>query len=99
MKRILALCFLLNAYLNTAAQSNFYKLSAGAGAGITQSFTEVQKHDFGLAGYGTLDYGLDGYDDTKITFKSEKPDIYTFLSIGVKYNFGTMGLSRKTFRR
>lgn len=54
LKRILALCFLLNAYLNTAAQSNFYKLSAGSGAGITQSFTEVKKHDFGLAGYGTL---------------------------------------------
>jgi hypothetical protein len=42
--------------MNVRAQSNFYKLSVGAGAGFTHSFTDVQKHDFDLAGYGTLDY-------------------------------------------
>lgn len=47
----------------------------------------------------TLGEGLDGYDDSKITFTSGNSDIYTFLSVGVKYNFGKMGLSRKTFRR
>lgn len=235
MKRVSLLTLLLAITLSAAAQSNFYKFSIGGGAGITQSFTEVQKHDFGLAGYGTIDYlltpfisiglegqkgqvnsgdyrtdpknrqsvnsytaisvngkialgefvdyrhgglsrtlrglyigsgmgiiknsvsairwtkdepdaapqpgdnassevyfpmnlginfyfadredfyryvlnfnyqanvtlgeGLDGYDDTRTTFKSGKPDIYTLFSVGVKYNFGKMGLSRKTFRR
>ncbi|MEJ7557153.1 MAG: hypothetical protein WKF66_02525 [Pedobacter sp.] len=42
--------------MNVFAQSNFYKLSVGAGLGYTHSFTDVQKHDFDLAGYGTLDY-------------------------------------------
>lgn len=237
MKRIITSFFLLAFALSSFAQSNFYKISIGGGAGITQSFTEVKKHDFGLAGYGTLDYlltpfasigmeiqkgeinggdyhtdplnrqfvnsysafsfngkiflgmfmddryrydgpaevlkgiylgsgigviknsplyttglspddpnhtytaqstskdvflpinlginlyfadgdgfyryvlnfnyqgnftlgeGLDGYDDSKTTFKSGKSDIYTFASVGVKYNFGKLGLSRKTFRR
>jgi hypothetical protein len=219
--------------LSSFAQSNFYKISIGAGAGATQSFTEVHKHAFGLAGYGTLDYlftpfislgleiqkgqinggnyrtnplkrqfinsykavsangkialgefidnnynnlaskirglyigggigviqnnlsyairgkddpdavsfattttkdflfpldlgmnfyfadqegfyryvlnfnyqgnitlteKLDGYDDTFNNHKSGNPDIYTFLSVGLKYNFGKIGLSRKTFR-
>jgi hypothetical protein len=42
--------------LNALAQSNFYKLSLGAGLGYTHSFADVPKHDFDLAGYGTLDY-------------------------------------------
>lgn len=56
MKRILISTILFTLTLQSFAQSNFYKLSVGAGAGFTQSFTEVKKHDFGLAGYGTLDY-------------------------------------------
>jgi len=234
LKRILLCSFLLTVALSSFAQSNFYKLSIGAGGGFTQSFTEVKKHDFGVAGYGTLDYlftpfaslglefqkgeinggdyyhdpnnrqfvntysafsingkialgeimedhyrgpvnwlrgiyfgtgigmiqhstistiqtdsndpgyvtllnsstkdiyfplnlginfylpdrdgfyryglnlnyqanitlgeGLDGYDDSKVTFESGKPDGYTYFSIGLKYNFGKMGLSKKTFR-
>jgi len=234
LKRILASALLIFIARSVPAQSNFYKLSVGAGAGATQSFTEVPRHSFGLAGYGTLDYlftpfisagleiqkgeinggdytkdrqsrqfvnsykavavtgkialgqlmedhyrgpanwirglylgsglgviqnstlytleaaandpnyinvrertnkdiylpvnlginlyladregyyrygfninyqanitngeDLDGYDDRKLTFQSGKPDIYTFLSIGLKYNFGTIGLSKKTFR-
>jgi hypothetical protein len=47
----------------------------------------------------TLGEGLDGYDDSKITFQSGTPDIFTFFSVGLKYNFGKMGLSRKTFRK
>jgi len=47
----------------------------------------------------TLGEGLDGYDDSKVTYKSGKSDIYTYLSVGLKYNFGKMGLSRKTFKR
>lgn len=46
----LFLCF------NTFAQTNFYKLSAGAGYGLTQSFTDVARNDFAPSGYGTLDY-------------------------------------------
>lgn len=240
MKRIFLPSFLLSIALSalslsTCAQSNFYKLSIGGGAGITQSFTEVKKHDFGIAGYGTLEYlftpflslgleaqmgqinggdyqtdpgnkqfsnsykavsangkiylggiidndyssfyntikGLyigggigkmkndvtyvtiydtentayfvqktkatssiffpvnlgmnfyfanaagfyryavnvnyqanillneymDGYDDSSITFKGGNPDIYTFFSVGLRYNFGPMGLSKKTFRK
>ena len=234
MKSILVSALLFFTAFSAAAQSNFYKISIGAGVGATQSFTEVPEHSFGLAGYGTLDYlftpfvslgleiqkgeinggdyekdkqsrqfvntykalaisgkialgqfiedhyrgsanwirglyvgsgigviqnstlytleanpsapnyinvlekkskdlylplnlgvnfyfpdregfyryalninyqanittgeDLDGYDHSRITFKSGKPDIYTFLSIGLKYNFGTIGLSKKTFR-
>lgn len=46
----LLLCF------NAFAQSNYYKLSLGAGYGLTQSFTDIQSHDFGQSAYGTLDY-------------------------------------------
>lgn len=240
MKRIFLSAFLLSFALSipalpTSAQSNFYKLSIGGGAGITQSFTEVKEHAFGIGGYGSLDYmftpflsigleaqmgqinggdyktdpgnkqftnsykavsangkiylgsiidndysslyntikGLyiaggigkmkndvtyvvpveidnnsyfvqrtspsssvffpvdlginyyfanfagfyryavnvnyqanitlneymDGYDDSKVTFKGGNPDIYTFFSVGLKYYFGPLGLSRKTFRR
>lgn len=235
MKRTLISAFLFVITLSAYGQSNFYKISIGGGFGATQSFTEVKKHDFGLAGYGTLDYlftpfmslglefqsgeinggdyytdpqnrqfvnsykafsvngkvalgelmddqyrgninvlrglylgsgigviqnsllysvqtdandpnfitvlnttskdiyfpvnlginfyfpdgegyyryalnlnyqtnitvgeGLDGYNDSKITYQSGKPDIYTYVSVGVKYNFGKIGMSRKTFRR
>ncbi|WP_254070795.1 hypothetical protein [Pedobacter sp. L105] len=47
----------------------------------------------------TLGEGLDGYDDSKVTFQGGKPDIYTYFSVGVKYNLGRMGLSKKTFRQ
>lgn len=46
----LFLCF------NVFAQTNFYKLSAGAGLGLTQSFTDVANNDFAPSAYGTLDY-------------------------------------------
>lgn len=233
MKPILTSLLSLLLCLNIKAQSNFYKVVVGSGAGITQSFTDVAKHDFGLSGYGTFDYhftpfislgaegqvgeinggdintdphgrqfinsyktftlngklylgglidyqrsgftnaikglyagagagivmnkmrfvarenfddltgaqfpgkdsskdllvplnlgitfnfmnqsgyyryglnfnyqanitlgeGLDGYDDSAIRFKSGKPDIYTYFSVGLKYHFGKVGLSTKT---
>jgi hypothetical protein len=235
LKRIIIFILFLAFTYSAFAQSNFYKISIGAGFGATQSFTEVQKHGFGFSGYGTLDYlftpfvslglelqngeinggdfkiaplhrefvnsyqsfsinakvslgqilndryngpsdflkgiyigtgvgaiknstlyttgldpqdtnyatvdnfsskdiffplnlginvhfadregfyryilnfncqgnftlgeGLDGYDDSQTTFKSGNIDIYTFFSIGLKYNFGKMGLSAKTFRK
>ena len=48
----LFLCF------NAFAQTNFNKLSVGAGYGLTQSFTDVDKNDFAPSAYGTLDYFL-----------------------------------------
>jgi len=56
MKRIYLLILLLFLTFSSIAQSNFYKVSAGAGIGFTQSFTEAKKYDVGLAGYGALDY-------------------------------------------
>lgn len=47
----------------------------------------------------TLGEGLDGYDDSSVRHRSGNPDIYAFYSVGVKYNFGKMGLYKKTFRR
>lgn len=233
LKPIFASLLALSLCLNATAQSNFYKMTIGAGAGITQSFADLAKHDYGLAGYGTFDYlftpflslgfegqmgeinggdvntdpnyrqfinrykafalngkvylgalinyersgfanaikglyagagagivmnkmrfvvrekpydpsgyvfpgkdsskdlmiplnlginfnfmdrygyykygvnfnyqtnvtlgeGLDGYDDSPLKFKSGKPDIYTYFSIGLKYHFGSVGLSTKT---
>ncbi|KIO76519.1 hypothetical protein TH53_14735 [Pedobacter lusitanus] len=55
--------------LPSFGQSNFYKLSIGAGAGVTQSFTDVRKHDFGLAGYGTLDYLFTPYISLGLEFQ------------------------------
>ncbi|MFP5079173.1 hypothetical protein [Pedobacter sp. JCM 36344] len=56
MKKVSTLFIALLLCTNVMAQSNFYKLSIGGGIGYTHSFTDVQKHDFDLAGYGTLDY-------------------------------------------
>lgn len=233
MKRIIILALSLGFTINAFAQSNFYQLSVGAGVGITQSFTEINKHSNGIAGYGALDYlftpftslgleiqkgeinggdyhtdpqyrqfvntyqffaingkislgefmddhyrrnsdwikgiylgagigvlknspvytipsvvdpgyiytlqtsskdiffpinvginfyfpdhegfdryvinvnyqgnftlgqGLDGYDNSNVTFESRKTQIYTYFSVGVKYTFGRMGLSKNTFR-
>lgn len=58
MKPILTAAFVLLLSINVRAQSNFYKMTIGAGAGLTQSFTDVAKHDFGLAGYGSFDYNF-----------------------------------------
>lgn len=56
MKQILVSLSALLLWLNTSAQTNFHKMTIGAGAGVTQSFTDVAKHDYGLAAYGAFDY-------------------------------------------
>lgn len=56
MKRVSASLFAFMISLTAFSQSNFQKLSLGAGLGATHSFTDVQKSDFAWAGYGTLDY-------------------------------------------
>lgn len=45
----------------------------------------------------TFGEGLDGYDDSMAIFNNKAPDIYTFFSVGVKYNFGPVGLSKRIF--
>lgn len=44
----------------------------------------------------TLGEGLDGYDDSPIKFSNGNPDIYTYVSVGLRYNFGFIGLSSKS---
>lgn len=44
----------------------------------------------------SLGEGMDGYDDSPIKFKNGNTDVYTYLSFGVRYNFGLIGLSKKT---
>jgi hypothetical protein len=56
LKTIFTACLSLLFYINAAAQSNFYKISAGGGFGLTQSFADLKKHSFGMAGYGLVDY-------------------------------------------
>lgn len=46
----------------------------------------------------TFGEGLDGYNDPKTTFKNNAPDMYNFLSIGIKYTFGPKGLTGKSIR-
>ncbi|RYG13907.1 MAG: hypothetical protein EOO07_17250 [Chitinophagaceae bacterium] len=45
----------------------------------------------------TFDEGLDGYDDPLAVFANKSPDMYTLFSVGVKYNFGPVGLTKKRF--
>ncbi|MEJ5962172.1 hypothetical protein [Pedobacter immunditicola] len=47
----------------------------------------------------TLGEGLDGYDPSTIRFENGKPDVYTYLTLGMKYNFGPVGIAKKTFKR
>jgi hypothetical protein len=56
LKTTLTSCLALFLCFNAVAQTNYYKLSIGGGYGFTQSFTDIQSHDFGQSLYGTLDY-------------------------------------------
>ena len=43
--------------------------------------------------------GLDSYDNSANSFRTGVPDMYVFLSAGLKYQFGFVGLSRNSFRK
>lgn len=43
----------------------------------------------------TIGEGLDGYDDSPVKFKNSSPDIYNYYSVGIKYHFGPVGISKK----
>ncbi len=45
----------------------------------------------------TFGEGLDGYDDPLAIFSNKSPDLYSFLSVGIKYNFGPVGISKRIF--
>lgn len=47
----------------------------------------------------TLGEGLDGYDSSTIRFQNGKPDVFTYLTLGLKYKFGLIGITPKTFKR
>ncbi len=53
--------------------------------------------NFNYQGNFTFGEGLDGYDDPIGIFKNNGADVYTFLSVGLKYNFGPSRSSRKIF--
>lgn len=55
--------------------------------------------NFNYQGNITLGEGLDGYDDSAIRLKTGNPDVYTYFSVGFKYNFGSLGLTSKNFKR
>jgi hypothetical protein len=44
----------------------------------------------------TIGEGLDGYDDSPVKFRNSNPDIYNYYSIGFKYHFGPVGISKKS---
>jgi hypothetical protein len=56
LKTTLTTLLVLALLIQARAQSNFYKMSIGGGGGLTRSFTDLAKHDFGVAGYGVFDY-------------------------------------------
>ncbi|WP_316769833.1 hypothetical protein [Pedobacter frigiditerrae] len=45
----------------------------------------------------TFGEGLDGYNDPMVKFENDAPDMYTVFSVGVKYNFGPVGISKRIF--
>lgn len=53
--------------------------------------------NFNYQGNFTFGEGLDGYDDPMATFKNNNPDFYTLFSVGIKYNFGPVGVSKRIF--
>ena len=46
----------------------------------------------------TLGEGLDGYDNSFTTFRNDKPDIYTYFSVGLSYKFGWLGIAKRSLR-
>ena len=47
----------------------------------------------------TTGEGLDGYDPASIRFENGKPDVFTYLTLGLKYNMGPIGIAKKTFKK
>jgi hypothetical protein len=58
LKKIYILILCVSISLQAFSQANFYKISLGAGAGITRVFGDVNKSVNSVAVYGTADYYL-----------------------------------------
>ena len=55
--------------------------------------------DIGIQHYYDIGEGIDGYNDDPNKFKNNALDQYTFVTIGVKYNFGTVTAYNKLIRK
>ncbi|MEE1946313.1 outer membrane beta-barrel protein [Pedobacter sp. KR3-3] len=56
MKRTTLLFSFLFLSLATFAQTNFFRLSVGGGAGTTLAYADLKKKTYAFAGYGVIDY-------------------------------------------
>jgi hypothetical protein len=82
MKIILTSIFLA-CTLCVTAQSSFYKISLGAGAGMTRSYADLQEKNYAGAFYGTADYLFTPFislgmevQSGKIEGGQRRPDLY-----------------------
>ncbi|TKC12846.1 porin family protein [Pedobacter polaris] len=73
MKRITLILTILFTSLGLFAQTNFYKISIGGGAGTTLAFADLNKKTLAFAGYGTLDYFITHY--VNIGFEFQKGEL------------------------
>ncbi|WP_316841090.1 outer membrane beta-barrel protein [Pedobacter gandavensis] len=105
MKAIITGCLSLLFVIPAKSQSNFYKVSAGGGFGLTQSFTDVKKSNFGLAGYGVIDYyfspfisagiegqmgEINGSDAKKDPNARQFINAYTAINLNTKFGLGAL---------
>lgn len=61
MKKTALLFLSLFLGLATFAQTNFFRLSVGGGAGATLAYADLKKKTYAFAGYGTVDYHTTPY--------------------------------------
>ncbi|MCD0487416.1 hypothetical protein LPB86_04200 [Pedobacter sp. MC2016-14] len=95
-----------NTYANTTSpgQNNSFNILVPLNLGINVYLADRQGDyryvlNLNLQGNLTFGEGLDGYNDSSIRFSNNRPDAYSYISVGFKYLLGPMGLSMKTFRR
>ena len=55
--------------------------------------------DIGIQHYYDIGEGIDGYNDSPNKFKNNAIDQYTFVTIGIKYNFGMVTAYNKLIRQ
>ncbi|RZL39453.1 MAG: hypothetical protein EOO96_00615 [Pedobacter sp.] len=73
-------------------------VSAGINFYLFDTFGDMRYIlNFGYQGNITFGEGLDGYDDPMAVFENDSPDMYALFSVGIKYNFGSVGLTKRRF--
>lgn len=83
--------FTKDLYVPLNAGINFY-FADGSGAYRYVFNMNYQTHI-------TFGEGLDGYDDSNFTHRAGNTDIFSLFSVGLKYHFGPVGLSKKNFQK